>query len=125
MSSRTVDDVCPIIYVRGYAGSQRHVEDTVDEGARLPSRTIARYSRPSHSGPAYSGGFKLHWVREEMVGRRRGEGWEIVVVADDGRRVTFKVPPGMPSVDPSALNPDEAPHVSPSPDHRIQCEFTR
>jgi hypothetical protein len=42
-------------------------------------------------------------IREEMVGRRRGEGWEVVVVADDGRRVTFKVPPGIPSVDPSAL----------------------
>jgi hypothetical protein len=48
-------------------------------------------------------GFKLHWVREEMVGRRRGEGWAVVVVADDGRRVTFKVPPAMPSLDPSAL----------------------
>ena len=48
-------------------------------------------------------GFKLHWVREEMVGRRRADGWEVVVVEEDGRRVTFKVPPGMPSVDPSAL----------------------
>jgi hypothetical protein len=48
-------------------------------------------------------GFKLHWVREEMVGRRRGEGWELVVVDDDGRRVTYKVPPAIPSVDPSAL----------------------
>jgi hypothetical protein len=38
-----------------------------------------------------------------MVGRRRGEGWEVVVVADDGRRATFKVPPAMPSIDPSAL----------------------
>jgi hypothetical protein len=38
-----------------------------------------------------------------MVGRRRGEGWELVVVADDGRHVMFKVPPGMPSVDQSAL----------------------
>lgn len=61
---------------------------------------------PSRSGlqdRLTSEGFKLHWVREEMVGRRRGEGWEVVVVADEGRRVTFKVPPGMPSVDPSAL----------------------
>jgi hypothetical protein len=32
-----------------------------------------------------------------MVGRRRGEGWEVVVVADDGRRVTFKVQEIIPS----------------------------
>jgi hypothetical protein len=61
---------------------------------------------PSRSGlqdRLMAEGFKLHWVREEMVGRRRGEGWEVVVVTDDGRRVAFKVPPAMPSVDPSAL----------------------
>jgi hypothetical protein len=48
-------------------------------------------------------GFKLHWVREEMVGRRRREGWEIVEVDDDGRCVQFRVLPRIPSVDPSAL----------------------
>lgn len=48
-------------------------------------------------------GFGLHWVREEQVARRRGQGWELVVAEDNGRRVTFKVPPRMPSVDPSAL----------------------
>lgn len=48
-------------------------------------------------------GFRLHWVREELVGRRRGEGWEVVVVDLDGRRVSFRVPPGAPDVDPSAL----------------------
>jgi hypothetical protein len=48
-------------------------------------------------------GFTLHWVREENVAGRREEGWEVVIVEDDGRRVTFRVPPGMPSVDPSAL----------------------
>jgi hypothetical protein len=48
-------------------------------------------------------GFRLHWVHEEMVGRRRSEGWEVVVVEDDRRRVEFRDPPAMPSVDPSAL----------------------
>jgi len=48
-------------------------------------------------------GFRLHWVREEMVGRRRGEGWELVVENVDGQRVSFRVPSSMPNVDPSAL----------------------
>lgn len=48
-------------------------------------------------------GFKLHWVREETIGRRQSEGWEIVVAEEEGRRVTFKVSPAMPAVDPSAL----------------------
>jgi len=71
-----------------------------------PEIEVVDMDYPSRSGlqdRLTSEGFKLHWVREEMVGRRRGEGWEVVVVRDDSRRVTFKVPPGMPSVDPSGL----------------------
>jgi hypothetical protein len=41
-------------------------------------------------------------VRNMSRGRPE-QGWESVVVERDGRRVGFKVPPGMPSVDPSAL----------------------
>ena len=48
-------------------------------------------------------GYRLRWVREEQVGRRRGEGWQVVVADVDGRRVSFKVPPGAPDVDPAAL----------------------
>ena len=42
----------------------------------------------SHLEPA-AGAFlgKVHWVREEMVGRRRREGWEVVVIDDGGRPV--------------------------------------
>ena len=31
------------------------------------------------------------------------QGWEPVVVERAGRRLTFKVPPAMPAVDPAAL----------------------
>jgi hypothetical protein len=48
-------------------------------------------------------GFRLRWVREEQAARRREQGWEAVVVERDGRRITFKVPPAMPAVDPAAL----------------------
>jgi hypothetical protein len=61
---------------------------------------------PSRSGlqqRLMAEGFRLHWVREEMVGRRRSQGWEVVVIDDDGRRVEFRVTPVMPAVDPSAL----------------------
>jgi hypothetical protein len=61
---------------------------------------------PSRSGlqeQLRTEGFRLHWVREEQTARRRQQGWDIVTVERDGRRVGFKVPPGMPSVDPSAL----------------------
>lgn len=61
---------------------------------------------PSRSGlqaEMQAAGFRLRWVREETVARRRDQGWEAVVVERDGRRVAFRVPPGMPSVDPSAL----------------------
>lgn len=63
-------------------------------------------NHPSRSGlqdRLAAEGFKLHWVREELVGGRRDEGWEVVVAEEDGRRVSFKVPPGMPSVDSAAL----------------------
>ncbi len=40
---------------------------------------------------------------EEDIARRRGDGGEVVVAEESGRRVMFKVPPGMPAVDPSAL----------------------
>ena len=59
--------------------------------------------RSGLQGRLMAEGFRLHWVREEMVGRRHGEGWEIVVVEENGRRVSFKAPPGAPDVDPSAL----------------------
>jgi hypothetical protein len=48
-------------------------------------------------------GFRLRWVREEQAGRRREQGWEVVVIERHGRRLTFKVPPAMPAVDPAAL----------------------
>jgi hypothetical protein len=48
-------------------------------------------------------GFRLRWVREETVAQRREQGWDNVVVERDGLRVAFRVAPGMPSVDPSAL----------------------
>ena len=61
---------------------------------------------PSRSGlqaEMQAAGFRLRWVREEQVARRHDQGWEAVVVERDGRYVTFRVPPGMISVDPSAL----------------------
>ena len=48
-------------------------------------------------------GFRLRWVREEQVARRREQGWEAVVVERDGRRLTFRVPPAMPADDPAVL----------------------
>jgi hypothetical protein len=48
-------------------------------------------------------GFRLRWVREEQVGRRCSDGWQVVIADVDGRRVSFKVPPGAPDVDPAAL----------------------
>jgi hypothetical protein len=60
-------------------------------------------SRSGLQGKLEADGFRLRWVREDDLAHRRETGWEIVVADDDDRRVTFKVPPGMPSVDPSAL----------------------
>jgi hypothetical protein len=48
-------------------------------------------------------GFKEHWVREELVARRRARDWEVVVAEHDGRPVTFRVASPNPSADPSAL----------------------
>jgi hypothetical protein len=48
-------------------------------------------------------GFGVHWVREERVGRRQAEGWEVVITEEDGRRAMFQIAPGMPAVDPAAL----------------------
>jgi hypothetical protein len=48
-------------------------------------------------------GFRLRWVREEHVGPRCGEGWQVVIDEMGGRRVSFRVPPGAPDVDPAAL----------------------
>lgn len=42
-------------------------------------------------------------MREEQAAGRREQGWEVVVVERDGRRLTFKVPPAMPGVDPVVL----------------------
>jgi hypothetical protein len=80
---------------------QEHVINTM-----APEVEAVDTNYPSRSGlqeRLMSEGFRLHWVREEMVGRRRSEGWEVVVVEDDRRRVEFRVPPAMPSVDPAAL----------------------
>lgn len=87
-----------------------------DKRARPPQERVVDTAPPGIEAvdldyPSRSGlqerlgadGFTVHWVREEMVGRRRREGWEIVIAEEDSRRVTFKVPPDMPSVDPSAL----------------------
>lgn len=60
-------------------------------------------TRSGLQGRLVAQGFRVRWVREEDVGRRRGDGWEVVVAEVDGRRVSFKVPPGAPDVDPSAL----------------------
>lgn len=60
-------------------------------------------SRSGLQAEMQGAGFRLRWVREEQVARCRDQGWETVVVERVGRRVSFKVPPGMPSVDPSAL----------------------
>ena len=51
---------------------------------------------PSRSGlqaEIEAAGFRLRWVREEDVARRREQGWDTVVVEPDGRRVAFKVRP--------------------------------
>jgi hypothetical protein len=61
---------------------------------------------PSRSGlqaEIQAEGYRLRWVREEQVGRRREQGWDALVIERHGRRVVFRVPPAMPSVDPSAL----------------------
>ena len=34
---------------------------------------------------------------------KAGDGWQVVIAEVDGRRVSFKVPPGAPDVDPAAL----------------------
>lgn len=74
--------------------------------AAPPEVEAVDLNHPSRSGlqdRLAAEGFKLHWVREELVGRRRDEGWEVVVAEEDGRRASFMVPPGMPSVDSAAL----------------------
>ena len=48
-------------------------------------------------------GFRLRWVREGQIRRRRGDGWQVVIAEVNGRRVSFRVPPGAPDVDPAAL----------------------
>lgn len=77
--------------------------------ARLGVQLVANAARPEiedvdQNFPERSGlqgrlaaeGFRVHWVREERVGRRRGENWEVVVTEHDGRRVTFRGMPGEP-----------------------------
>ena len=84
-------------------GPERQGASRQHDAARVEAVDTNYPSRSGLHDRLTAEGFELHWVREEMVGRRRGEGWEVVAVEDDGRRVAFQVPLGMPSVDPSAL----------------------
>jgi len=47
-------------------------------------------------------GFRLRWVREEQVGRRRGDGWQVIIAEMNGSRLSFRVPPGAPGIDPGS-----------------------
>ncbi|MGH9347908.1 MAG: hypothetical protein ACRD26_11660 [Vicinamibacterales bacterium] len=84
--------------------AQPRPERVVDEAP--PEVEIVDPEFPERSGlqaELETAGFRLRWVREEQAARRREQGWEAVVVERDGRRLTFKVPPAMPAVDPAAL----------------------
>jgi hypothetical protein len=84
--------------------AQPRPEPVVD--AAPPEVETVDLEFPARSGlqaELETAGFRLRWVREEQAARRREQGWEAVVVERDGRRLTFKVSPAMPAVDPAAL----------------------
>lgn len=63
------------------------------ENVALPEVENVDLNYPDRSGLQQrlaAEGFRLRWVREEQVGRRRGDGWQVVIAELNGRRVSFK-----------------------------------